>query len=118
LLEGILSAEHIYGTDLDFDPSSGEVRAIKRVPAGYGRVGVIEELGRELGLAADRVIYVGDGSSDVHVMLHVNNHDGLDWWAGAIRELLERNGLTLDAWEKTRTDRVQIGSTPLALPAT
>jgi predicted HAD superfamily phosphohydrolase len=22
------------------------------------------------------VIYVGDGSSDVHVMLHVNNHDG------------------------------------------
>jgi predicted HAD superfamily phosphohydrolase len=24
----------------------------------------------------DRIIYVGDGSSDVHVMLHVNNHDG------------------------------------------
>jgi predicted HAD superfamily phosphohydrolase len=24
----------------------------------------------------DRVIYVGDGSSDIHVMLHVNNHDG------------------------------------------
>jgi predicted HAD superfamily phosphohydrolase len=22
------------------------------------------------------MIYVGDGSSDVHVMLHVNNHDG------------------------------------------
>ena len=27
-------------------------------------------------MSADRVIYVGDGSSDVHVMLHVNNHDG------------------------------------------
>jgi hypothetical protein len=24
----------------------------------------------------DRVIYVGDGSSDIGVMLHVNNHDG------------------------------------------
>jgi predicted HAD superfamily phosphohydrolase len=29
-----------------------------------------------LGVTPDRVIYVGDGSSDVHVMLHVNNHDG------------------------------------------
>ncbi len=25
----------------------------------------------------DRVVYVGDGSSDVHVMLHVNRLDGL-----------------------------------------
>ena len=24
----------------------------------------------------DRTIYVGDGSSDVHVMLHVNHRDG------------------------------------------
>jgi len=150
-LSGILSADHIYGTELDFDPV-GEVRAIKRVPAGYGKVAVIEELGRRLGVAADRVIYVGDGSSDVHVMLHVNNHDGftiavsenrqlariarttmlsdnafsvmvpvldqiLDWRAGAIRELLERNGLTLHAWEKARTDRVQIGDAPSPLPA-
>jgi predicted HAD superfamily phosphohydrolase len=29
-----------------------------------------------LGITPDRVIYVGDGNSDVHVMLHVNNHDG------------------------------------------
>ena len=27
-------------------------------------------------MSADRVIHVGDGSSNVHVMLHVNNHDG------------------------------------------
>ena len=27
-------------------------------------------------VAPDRTIYVGDGSSDVHVMLHVNNRDG------------------------------------------
>ncbi|MBV8144887.1 MAG: haloacid dehalogenase-like hydrolase [Gammaproteobacteria bacterium] len=75
-LEGIVPAERIYGTELDFDPVSGEVRAITRVPAGYGKVAVLEELGRQLGVPPDRVIYVGDGSSDVHVMLHVNSHDG------------------------------------------
>jgi predicted HAD superfamily phosphohydrolase len=71
-----VAPNHIYGTELEFEPRSGEVRAIRRVPAGYGKVAVIEELQQRLGVAADRVIYVGDGSSDVHVMLHVNNHDG------------------------------------------
>jgi HAD superfamily phosphoserine phosphatase-like hydrolase len=75
-LEGIVPAEHIYGTELEFDANSGEVRAIKRVPAGYGKVAVIEELEHRLGITPDRMIYVGDGSSDVHVMLHVNNHGG------------------------------------------
>jgi phosphoserine phosphatase len=152
-LSSILSPDHIYGTELDFDPRSGEVRAIKRVPAGYGKVAVIEELCRQLAVAADRVIYVGDGSSDVHVMLHVNNHDGftiaasenrqlariarttvlsdnafsvmvpvldqiLDWRTSAIRELLERNGLTLEAWDKARTDRVQIGDGRASVCAT
>jgi predicted HAD superfamily phosphohydrolase len=37
---------------------------------------VIDELERRLGIPPDRVIYVGDGSSDVHVMLHVNNRGG------------------------------------------
>jgi HAD superfamily phosphoserine phosphatase-like hydrolase len=75
-LEDVVPPSHIYGTELDFDPRSGEVRAVKRVPAGYGKVAVIEEIELELSIAADRTIYVGDGSSDVHVMLHVNNHDG------------------------------------------
>src|SRR6202161_2631138 len=75
-LAGVIPPEHIYGTELEFDARSGEVRAIKRVPAGYGKVAVIEELQQRLGVTPDRMIYVGDGSSDVHVMLHVNNHDG------------------------------------------
>src|ERR1700710_258622 len=33
-LAGIVPTEHIYGTELEFDARSGEVRAIKRVPAG------------------------------------------------------------------------------------
>jgi HAD superfamily phosphoserine phosphatase-like hydrolase len=74
-LAGIVAPEHVFGTEFDYD-ESGEIEAIRRVPAGYGKVAVIEELETELGLGPDRTIYVGDGSSDVHVMLHVNNRDG------------------------------------------
>jgi predicted HAD superfamily phosphohydrolase len=93
------------------------------------------------------MIYVGDGSSDVHVMLHVNNHDGftisvsenkqlariarstvlsenalsimvpifdqlLHRRTGDIRALFESYGLTLNEWEKDRTDRVIISRIP------
>ena len=75
-LEGIVQSERIYGTEFEYDGGSGEVRAIARVPAGYGKVTVLEELRERLGVASDRIIYVGDGSSDVHVMLHVNNGEG------------------------------------------
>lgn len=75
-LDGIVPPEHIFGTELDYDPWSGEVRAITRVPAGYGKVAVLDELAHELEVVPDRIVYVGDGSSDVHVMLHVNNGDG------------------------------------------
>jgi phosphoserine phosphatase len=75
-LSGIVPADHIYGTEFDHDPVSGEVRAIKRVPAGYGKVAVLEELEQRLDVVPDRVIYMGDGSSDIHVMLHVNHGDG------------------------------------------
>ena len=76
-LEGIVPPDHIFGTELEYDSRSGEVRSIRRVPAGYGKVSVLEELEVRLGTHPDRTIYVGDGSSDVHVMLHVNNRDGL-----------------------------------------
>jgi HAD superfamily phosphoserine phosphatase-like hydrolase len=142
-LDGVVPADHIYGTELDFDARSGEVRAIKRVPAGYGKVAVIDELERILQITPDRMIYVGDGSSDVHVMLHVNNHEGftiavsentqlariakstvlsdsvfsimvpildqlLHWKRTEIRELFESFGLSLNEWEKDRTDRIKV----------
>ena len=75
-LEGVVAPDHIYGTEFEYDPVSGEVESIVRVAAGYGKVAVIEQLESSLGLTPDRTIYVGDGSSDVHVMLHVNNRDG------------------------------------------
>lgn len=143
-LAGIVPADHIYGTEFDYDAASGEVRAISRVRAGYGKVAVLDELGQRLGIGPDRMIYVGDGSSDIHVMLHVNNGDGftiavsenrqlariasttvlsdsassvlvpvLDQVLGlrtaSIRSLLESHGLTLQEWERGRTDRILIG---------
>jgi phosphoserine phosphatase len=75
-LDGIVPAENICGTEFDYDPQSGEVRSIQRVRAGFGKVAVLDELGQRLGIGMDRTIYVGDGSSDIHVMLHVNNGDG------------------------------------------
>jgi HAD superfamily phosphoserine phosphatase-like hydrolase len=75
-LDGIVAPDHIIGTELEFDERTGEVTAIRRVPAGYGKVAVLEELEARLDVAPDRSIYIGDGSSDVHVMLHVNNRAG------------------------------------------
>ena len=36
----------------------------------------MSELQSKLQVGLDHVVYVGDGSSDVHVMLHVNRLDG------------------------------------------
>jgi phosphoserine phosphatase len=75
-LAGIVPPENIHGTELGFDPSTGEVASINRVCAGYGKVAALDELRTSLGIGHDRVVYVGDGSSDVHVMLHVNRLGG------------------------------------------
>ncbi|HEY8549548.1 MAG TPA: HAD family hydrolase [Vicinamibacterales bacterium] len=76
-LDGIVPPERIHGTKFEYDPGSGEIRRIVRVPAGYGKVAVLDTLQHQLGVSGARVIYIGDGSSDVHVMLHVNRRDGL-----------------------------------------
>jgi 2-hydroxy-3-keto-5-methylthiopentenyl-1-phosphate phosphatase len=76
-LEGIVSADHIFGTQFRYDAETGEIQSLARLPAGYGKVAVVEELRANTPVGHDRLIYVGDGSSDVHVMLHVNRLDGL-----------------------------------------
>lgn len=75
-LDGIVPPEHIYATRFRYHPTSGEIASIERVPAGYGKVAVLDDLQVRLQISSDRIIYVGDGSSDVHVMLHVNRRDG------------------------------------------
>jgi 2-hydroxy-3-keto-5-methylthiopentenyl-1-phosphate phosphatase len=76
-LEGIVPDDHIVGTEFRYDPATGEIQSIVRVPAGYGKVAVLDDLRATLPLSHDRIVYVGDGSSDVHVMMHVNRLDGL-----------------------------------------
>jgi len=76
-LEGVVSADRIFGTRFRYDSDSGEIQSIIQVPAGYGKVAVLDQLQAKLQVSADRIIYVGDGSSDIHVMLHVNRRDGL-----------------------------------------
>jgi phosphoserine phosphatase len=75
-LEGMVPADHIFGTQLEYDDATGEICAIKRVSAGYGKIAVLQELETRLQIAPDHTIYVGDGSSDLFVMLHVNSREG------------------------------------------
>ncbi|HET9406710.1 MAG TPA: haloacid dehalogenase-like hydrolase [Candidatus Sulfotelmatobacter sp.] len=76
-LEGIVPPDHIYGTEFRYT-ETGEIDTIIRATAGYGKVAVLNQLLLQQELAGpDHVIYSGDGSSDIHVMLHVNARDGL-----------------------------------------
>jgi HAD superfamily phosphoserine phosphatase-like hydrolase len=74
-LEGIVPRDHIYGTEFRYS-DSGQIQGIVRATAGYGKVAVLDELQNQLQIGPDHIIYVGDGSSDIHVMLHVNVRDG------------------------------------------
>src|SRR6516165_374768 len=76
-LEGIVPPDHIFGTRFRYNEATGEVDSIVRASAGWGKITVLEELRTDLGISHDHIIYMGDGSSDLPVMMHVNQHDGL-----------------------------------------
>ena len=138
-LAGIVPADHIFGTQFEYDPASGEICAIHRVPAGYGKVAVLDELESTLHTRPDHTVYIGDGSSDLYLMQHVNSRDGftiavseakqiarvakrtvlsddclsvivpilediLQWDSVQIRDLFASYGLTVQEWDKIRTD--------------
>jgi 2-hydroxy-3-keto-5-methylthiopentenyl-1-phosphate phosphatase len=75
-LEGIVPREHIFGTEFRYGPA-GEIDSIVSATAGYGKVVVLNQLLVQTVTGPDHVIYSGDGSSDIHVMLEVNARDGL-----------------------------------------
>jgi 2-hydroxy-3-keto-5-methylthiopentenyl-1-phosphate phosphatase len=75
-LEGIVPKDHIFGTEFSYKPS-GEIDSLVRATAGYGKVFVLDQLLTQNVVGPDHVIYTGDGSSDIHVMLDVNARDGL-----------------------------------------
>jgi len=76
-LEGIVPPDHIFGTRFRYNEATGEVDSIIRASAGWGKITVLEELRANLGISHDQIIYMGDGSSDLPVMMHVNQYDGL-----------------------------------------
>lgn len=74
-LEGIVPKDHIFGTEFKYK-ASGEIESLLRATAGYGKVTRLDQLEEQLAVPADHIVYVGDGNSDIHVMLHVNRRDG------------------------------------------
>jgi HAD superfamily phosphoserine phosphatase-like hydrolase len=74
-LEGLVPKDHIFGTEFEYK-DSGEIETITRATAGYGKVFMIDQLIARAQIGPDHIVYIGDGSSDVHVMLHTNARDG------------------------------------------
>jgi phosphoserine phosphatase len=99
-LDGIVPPSHIIGTQFTYREDTGEIDAVIRVSAGFGKVAAVNELRAGLGVPSDRLVYVGDGTSDLHVMLHVNRGDGLTIAvseARSIAQLARRTIVTDDA---------------------
>jgi len=146
-LEGMVPPENVFGTEFEYDPPGRKIVAVSRVPAGYGKVVVLQELEQNFGTRPDHTVYIGDGSSDLYVMHHVNSRDGhtiavsetkdigriakrtvlsedatsvfvpilediLKWNAEKIREFFEGYGLSVQDWDKIRTDWLTFHKTP------
>jgi len=98
-LGGIIPAGRIHGTQLLYN-SDGLIESVVRVNAEYGKVAVLDDLQTEFQISSERIIYVGDGSSDIHVMLHVNRRDGFTIavsQARHIAQIAKRTVLSEDA---------------------
>jgi 2-hydroxy-3-keto-5-methylthiopentenyl-1-phosphate phosphatase len=87
-LEGIVPADHIYGTQFRYN-SSGEIETILQTTAGYGKVAVLDQLQSTLQIGRDHIVYAGDGNSDIHVILHVNGREGFTIAASENRHIAQ-----------------------------
>lgn len=99
-LREVLPPDHVIGSRFGYDPDTGEIDSIHRVTAGYGKVAAVDELRLRLGVPRDRLVYVGDGSSDLHVMLHVNRSEGFTIAVSetrAIAQVAQRTVISDDA---------------------
>jgi HAD superfamily phosphoserine phosphatase-like hydrolase len=74
-LSKILPEENIFGTEFKYD-EEGRIIDILKTAAGHGKASIIDYLVEKEHIPKENVIYIGDGSSDIHVMLHVNVYGG------------------------------------------
>jgi phosphoserine phosphatase len=88
-LKDIVPPDHIVGTRFGWDSGGREIDSVVRVTAGYGKVAAVEDLRLKLALPRDQVVYVGDGQSDIPVILHVNRGDGFTIAASEAREIAQ-----------------------------
>jgi len=86
-LEDIVPPDHVVGTRFQFQEDGGQIGSLVRVAAGYGKVAAVEEIRARHVVPRDQVIYVGDGQSDIPVMLHVNRGEGFTIAASEAREV-------------------------------
>jgi HAD superfamily phosphoserine phosphatase-like hydrolase len=73
-VENILPVDNIYGTTFVY--KNGIVQDVERTNAGHAKVSTLDMLKQKENVTRYAIIYVGDGSSDVHVMLHVRSYQG------------------------------------------
>src|SRR5437879_4626192 len=100
-LDGIVPANHVVGTRFEFQPGDGKIGTLLGVAAGYGKVAAVEEIRARHVVPRDQVVYVGDGQSDIPVMLHVNRGEGFTIAASEAREIAQiakRTVISDDAW--------------------
>ena len=73
-VENIVPSDNVYGTTFIY--KDGIVQDIERTNAGHAKVATLDMLKEKENVPRDSIIYVGDGSSDVHVMLHIMSYHG------------------------------------------
>lgn len=73
-VERIFPVDNIYGTTFVY--KNGVVQDVERTNAGHAKVSTLDMLKIKENVTRYAIVYVGDGSSDVHVMLHVRSYNG------------------------------------------
>lgn len=73
-VEHIFPIENIYGTTFIYEDDV--VKDVDRTNAGHAKVSTIDMLKLKENVTRDSIVYVGDGSSDIHVMLHIMSYNG------------------------------------------
>lgn len=74
-LKEIIPETDIFGTTFIYN-DKGVVVDLKETGAGDAKVAIVDLLKMREKVPRDRIIYVGDGLSDMRVMLHVNIYNG------------------------------------------
>ena len=73
-VEHSLPVDNLYGTTFIY--KNDIVQDVERTNAGHAKVSTLDMLKEKENVPRNAIIYVGDGSSDVHVMLHIKSYNG------------------------------------------